>query len=233
MPDIHATVHLPDDAQPGQSHTNPGSYSPNVFDSRNKLDGQITWTPDDEDDEDEDSSGISLGAIIGIGVAAALAAGVTHAIGKRKQKKEQCIRPTQVATPQQNLYPALPINPTSLSTYITQGLNDPRIAMSSAEAKERLISIMLSVANIAEQMRALSQANILDDEPYSMELRGIVRQLTSSKVIEMLNFMLARNPHQINQATFAKFTSIFDGGGILYGRYIPVRPERVAAIFAF
>ena len=110
------------------------------------------------------------------------------------------------------------------SKEIDVALEDTRTSMSSAEAQQHLLEILMAASIIAERMRALSNTRIEGDLP---ELASAIEKLTTQQVTDALNRMIETNTSLLDDETSAIFTKIFGGGYVVDGEYVPLRNEIV------
>ena len=107
---------------------------------------------------------------------------------------------------------------------VNVALDEHQASMSSAEAQERLLAILVAAAFIAEQMRMLSNAHI---EDASSELRNAMDKLTVPQLIDSMNRMLEANASLLDDATSAGLMKVFSGGRFVDGQYVPLRKEKI------
>jgi hypothetical protein len=109
---------------------------------------------------------------------------------------------------------------------IDVAVEDSRSSMSSAEAQQHLLEIMLAASIIADRMRELSNARIEDDADLP-KLKSAMEKLTTQQFLEAVNRMLAANPSMINVEMSGIFATLFSGGHVIDGAYVPLRSDRV------
>jgi hypothetical protein len=103
-------------------------------------------------------------------------------------------------------------------------LEEHQASMSGAEAQERLLAVLVAAAFIAEQMRVLSNARIVDASP---ELRNAMNKLTVPQLTDSMNRMLQANASLLDDETSAGLMKIFGGGRFVDGQYLPLRNEKI------
>lgn len=107
-------------------------------------------------------------------------------------------------------------------------LEEQRMRMSTAEAQQRLVKIVLAAAVIADNIRALSAAQI--DDNVSAELRDAIEKLSVPEITASLNSILASRSPAVDERASNELVRIFGGGQVITGAFEPLRNERVAAI---
>jgi hypothetical protein len=107
---------------------------------------------------------------------------------------------------------------------VNVALDEHQASMSSAEAQERLLAILVAAAFIAEQMRMLSNARIEDAPP---ELRNAMDKLTVPQLTDSMNRMPESNASLLDDETSAGLMKVFGGGRFVDGQYVPLRNENV------
>jgi hypothetical protein len=103
-------------------------------------------------------------------------------------------------------------------------LEEHQASMSSAEAQERLLAILVAAAFIAEQMRALSNVCVEDASP---ELRNAMDKLTIQQLTDSMNRMLEANSSLLDDETSAELMKVFGGDRFVDGQYVPLRNEKI------
>ena len=107
---------------------------------------------------------------------------------------------------------------------VNVALDEHQASMSSAEAQERLLAILVAAAFIAEQIRVLSNARI---EDASQELRNAMDKLTVPQLTDSMNRMLEANASLLDDETSAGLMKVFGGGRFVDGQYVPLRNEKI------
>ena len=102
----------------------------------------------------------------------------------------------------------------------TSAFNENVTSMSSAEAEERLRTILVAAALIADQMRRLSSARIEDVDQARPELAEAVESLSAQQVAERISWMLESHVALLDDETVSEFMRIFAGGRFLNGQYV-------------
>ena len=108
-------------------------------------------------------------------------------------------------------------------------LEDSRTLMSSREVQERLLSILLAAAFIAEQVRALHNARIEPepDDPGAPELQKTMADLTTQEITDTINRALEADASLLTDETSSRLMEYFGGGGYPNGQYMPLTNARV------
>lgn len=108
-------------------------------------------------------------------------------------------------------------------------LEDSKTLMSSREAQERLLSILLAAAFIAEQVRALHNARIEPDadDGEIPELQKAMASLTTRQITDTINRALEADTSLLSDGTSAKLMEYFGGGVYTNGQYVPLTNARV------
>lgn len=100
--------------------------------------------------------------------------------------------------------------------------------MSSAEARDRLLAVLLAAAFIAEQMRELQRARIEpEDGQDARELHKVMAKLTTQELTDMINRTLEADTPPIGEETAAKLMDYFGGGRWIDGQYAPLTRARM------
>ena len=114
----------------------------------------------------------------------------------------------------------------NFSREIDVAIDDTRTRMSTSEAQRYLLAVLLAASFIAEAMRKLSNARIEGGLP---ELSSAMKKLTTPRLTDTMNQMLATSPSLLDDKTSAVFMRIFGGGEVVDGEYVPLQVERVKA----
>lgn len=227
-----------------------GAYLGALLDNdSNRLAGQARFMPVDEsegesspaENSDEDA------AILFVAVAAAaLAAGVLGTIAvvknaprikgwwsddvipaliKRLPRKPQNAVPQPPST--SSVVSALSNDgPASFSKAIDEAFEQHRVTMSSEEASKRLLSVFAAAAFIAEQMRQLANAEIVEGA-HRAELEAALAKLTPQAVTDGINMMLESDAGLLDETSAAEYMRFFGGGQVVDGAYVPLTNDRV------
>lgn len=107
-------------------------------------------------------------------------------------------------------------------------LEEQRTDMSNVEAQRRVLEIMLAAAVIADNMRALSDAQI--DDSVVFELQRTMEKLTVPQVTDSLNRMLEGDASILDDRSSADLLQIFGGGRAVEGRYVPLGNDKIAEV---
>jgi hypothetical protein len=117
--------------------------------------------------------------------------------------------------------------PTDFSKEVDAVLEESRTSMSSTEAQERLLAILVAAAFIAEQIRALSNARIETDDDDVLVLKSAMGKLATLEVTDSINLMLETNASLLNEETSAEIIRIFGGSQIVDGQYVPLTNSKI------
>jgi hypothetical protein len=98
--------------------------------------------------------------------------------------------------------------------------------MTSEEAQRRLAALLAAAAFIADQMRALSEARIVDKDALPT-LRLALEQLSTEQVTHAMNRMLESNTDLLDERTGGAFLDVFGGGVTVEGVYVPLESGRI------
>ncbi|WP_314101509.1 hypothetical protein [uncultured Frigoribacterium sp.] len=227
-----------------------GAYLGALLDNdSNRLAGQARFMPVDEgegerspaENNDEDAA-ILLVAV----AAAALAAGVLGTIAvmknaprlktwwnddvapaliKRLPRKARIVQPQPPST--SPVVSALSNSgPTEFSRAIDEAFEQHRVTMSSEDASKRLLAIFAAAAFIAEQMRQLASAEIVEGG-HRAELEAALAKLTPQAVTDGINMILERDAQLLDGASAAEYMRFFGGGQAVDGVYVPLTNRRV------
>ena len=110
-------------------------------------------------------------------------------------------------------------------------LEDSRSSMSSAEAQQYLLEILMAASIIADRMRVLFNAQIEDDVSLP-ELKIALGKLTTRQVTDTINRILATNASILDDETSEMFARIFNGGHVVDGEYVPLTSERIKEVLS-
>lgn len=127
---------------------------------------------------------------------------------------------------------AAPVEPAKISNEVAVVVNDDREVMSSAEAQQRYLAMMLAVAFAAEQLRLLEGARIEDTEKLR-ELKRAAAQLSTQEAADLANRMLEADDSLLDDDSQAMFVAVFGGGGKVDGKYLPIEPDRIEDAMRF
>jgi hypothetical protein len=93
-------------------------------------------------------------------------------------------------------------------------------SMGSAEAQERLRTVLVAAALIADQMRRLSHARIEDVDEARPELTEAVENLSAQQVAERISWMLESRVALLDDETVSAFMRVFATGRFVAGQYV-------------
>ena len=240
MADYYEPI-LPDGHHLGLSRKNDGAFSGNSFDDSGAL-GRPDWRRVDKDEADSlsnvdapDPSATVLKVAIGVAV---VVVGTIVAIkaaphmksrwndikSKWNRRSETSEADSQAATAEMATLSST--EHADFSNEVDAALEEHGTSMSSAEAQKHLLAILMAAAFIADQMRALSNARIEDDDA-SLELKSAMEKLTAPQITDSINRMLEANASLLDEETSAEFMKVFGGGRIVDGPYVPLRNDKI------
>jgi hypothetical protein len=120
------------------------------------------------------------------------------------------------------------VAPTDFSSEVDAVLEESRTGMSSAEAQERLLAVLVAAAFIAEQIRALSNARIgAEDDDEVLALKSALGRLTALEVTDSINLLLETSASPLDEEASAEILRIFGGGKVVDGRYVPLTNVKI------
>ncbi len=211
-------------------------FSPNLFsDKTNKLVGQITLLPVLPDDG---NTSVDVGdldwrksLIIGVAVVAIATTATVLVVANRNRIRAwwqgKVIPLLARSTRQENEQIVVSeATPEQFEETVDLALADYRANMSSAEAKQRLVALLVAAAFVAEQIRLLGTARI-EDSGLSPELDHTMAKLSNVQVTQMIDQMLQSDPSLLDEATSVEFMRLFGGGVVTAGRYVPLREDGI------
>ncbi|MGB7962842.1 MAG: hypothetical protein WCF12_07795 [Propionicimonas sp.] len=119
---------------------------------------------------------------------------------------------------------------TSFADEVDSVLEDAKTPMSSREAQERLLSILLAAAFIAEQMRELHNASIEpDDELADLALQNALAKLTTQEITDSINRVLEADAFTMTDDTSCKLMEYFGCGRNPDGQHVPLTNDLAKA----
>ncbi|GAA1900363.1 hypothetical protein GCM10009716_07740 [Streptomyces sodiiphilus] len=220
-----------------QSHT-AGGNSPLVRDDdTNELTSHVTLLPVTDEEDEQDPSDTSLKIVLGITVVAVatfvaikaaphIASRMKSLKSKWKREHEEQqgdgkVASAEIATPNR-------CDSADFAHEVDAVLEECGASMSGAEAQKRLLALVAAAAFIADQMRALTNARIEDDDAFP-ELTSAMRKLTAPQITDSINRALEADSSLLSEEASAEFMRIFGGGRDLEGQFVPLRNEKIAA----
>lgn len=114
--------------------------------------------------------------------------------------------------------------PTDFSKEVDAAAEEDKASMSSAEARKRLLVMLVAAAMIEELKRELSDARIEDDDGF-LAWKSSMEKFTPQEVEDRIGLMLEANPSWLD-----KFVDIFGGGRIVDGQYVLVTSENIKEV---
>lgn len=213
--------------------------------------------PDEEEDEEENApehvahDGTALLIISGIALTlfmAGVEAGphikrfwhdkAAPAIEKIKNKlmvkssgTQEEILSTNEQSESTNTLPA-EISPNKLSEEIDKVLGEYESDMSSEEAQQHLINIIMLAACLAEERRKLSGASIKADSDEYLELQRAMEKLTTQKVTDSINIILASNISMLDAQTSKTLSELLGSNFAQNEAFMPIENSRVKEVLS-
>ena len=243
MPRETFDVEWPDGEYLGRSSDRDGSFRGLSFDPETGLSSQAKLFPhaDDTSDSEPGQGGVSPAAS-GLLVAAALAVGALVAYGAIKaaphvkkwwgESAAPWIKSTwRMITGSEEptggeLAAADPLVQADFVGEVGSAVAELDTPMSSIEAQQRVATVLLAAAIIAENLRALSTARIEDPQQFP-ELAEAMRKLSTERVADSINRMLESERPELDESTTAALYSAFGAGHDESGVFIPLTHERI------
>lgn len=234
---------FPDGVHLASSRKTEGAFRGAVFDNEtNTLQGQAEFFRVDpaDDSGDEDGSEAPIPPLLA--AALGIAAGVLGTIVVVKQAprikswwleaalpglRSKWVRLTKSKDEGAESADDSPdIRVRDFSRELTVAVDDQRSPMSSTEAQQRFLTMLLAAAIVADQTRLLKDVRIVDDAQL-LGLRGAMEALTGPQVAEMANGLLEADTGLLDDGTREIFLQAFGGGAYVDGHYVPLHPERI------
>jgi hypothetical protein len=212
-----------------QSRT-PGGSSPLARgNDTNKLETLAILFPVRDEDERDPSATVKVVIGVAVGVVAVKAA--PHIKSRLNDLKSKWNRSSEKSEADSRAATAEMATLSSaasadFSNEVDVALEEHGTSMSSVEAQKRLLALLTAAAFIADQMRALANARIEDDDA-SLELKSAMEKLTAPQITDSINRVLETNSSLLDEETSAEFMKIFGGGRIVDGQYVPLRNEKI------
>lgn len=211
--------------RPVGTHFSEGTSSALVFaDETNHLETHAVLGPEIEDSPDPVQLAVAIAAGVALGIGATKAAAkVKEWWNTKRSARGQSALTAETGSAQQVIMvSAIPVE--DFASAVDVAL-DARKTMSGAEAAERILTIMLAAAVLAENMRALAGAHI--EESIAMDLQAAMTKLTNPDVTTSLNQLLETNSSTLDAQMAAEFMQAFGGGRSADGQYVPLPNENV------
>lgn len=130
-----------------------------------------------------------------------------------------------------NLSPA-EILPTKFSEEIDTILDEYEADRSSEEAQEHLINIVMLAVCLAEEIRKLPSALIKADSKDYLELQRAMEKLTTQKVTDSINTILANNISMLDARTSKTLPELLGGNFAQSEVFIPIENSRVKEVLS-
>lgn len=217
--------------RPTNTHFASGGTSPLAFGNRSaKLEGQARLGPRVELD---DATLVKVAVGVAVGVVATLAAAKTAPVLMRRltelrSRRSRTALGSGPASESETSGVAVRSEVTSeeFTSEVNAALAERRRTMSSAEAEQRLLAVLMAAAFIADQVRALSNSE-LGDDPDSQVLEQTMEKLSTPQVIDSINRMIESGPSLVDDETASELMKLFGGGRLVDGKYVPLRNDAV------
>jgi hypothetical protein len=124
------------------------------------------------------------------------------------------------------------ITPGNFSKGIDVVLEEYRADMSSEEAQEHLIKIMILAGLLADEIRKLSGACIKENGEMPdnyLEWQNAMEKLTTQQVADSINLILASNNNMslLDENTSRALSRILGNNLITDGRFVPIKNDRL------
>ncbi|TDW98228.1 hypothetical protein [Kribbella sp. VKM Ac-2566] len=171
------------------------------------------------------AAGIALGVLVTIGALKATPRVKTWWKERREKKVTQS--ETAELADEAESFDVATLAVAAFATEVEVALDEQMTNMSSADAKRRVLEIMLAAAVIADNMRALSNAQLEAGAP--VELQNALEKLTAPQVTESLNRMIEADSALLGEQASADLMKIFGGGSAIEGQYVPLRNDSIRA----
>ncbi|MGW1341039.1 hypothetical protein ACWCOV_08300 [Kribbella sp. NPDC002412] len=218
--------------RPTDTHFSAGGSSPLArADDTNKLETHATLGGRVEDEDDESdllkvAAGVALGVLVTIGAFKA----APHVKTWWKERRARKVALSEAAEPadEADTSDVATLAVAAFASEVEGALDEQRTKMSSAEAQRRVLEIMLAAAIIADNMNALSNAQLEDGA--SAELQSALERLTVPQVTDSLNRMLEADSTLLGEQASAELMKVFGGGCAAEGQYVPLRNDRIREV---
>lgn len=218
--------------RPAGTHFSAGGTSPLArSDDTNKLQTQAVFGgPVDEEEGDSGLLKVAVGVGVGVLLTIGGLKGVTSLTSWWKNRGATAAEPARaVAGGDDAVTSEAPsMSVAAFASEVEVALEEHRTKMSSAEALRRIVEIMLAAAVIAENVRALSGAQ-LEDDAHS-KLRSALAELAAPDVADYVNRALAADSSLLDDRTSGRVVELFGGGRTVDGQYVPLCSDRVAEV---
>jgi hypothetical protein len=218
--------------RPAGTHFSAGGTSPLArSDDTNRLETQAVFGgPVDENEGDSDLLKVAVGLGVGVLLTIGGLKGVPRLTSWWKNRGATAAEPARaVASDDEAVTSEAPsMSVAAFASEVEVALEEHRTKMSSAEAQRRIVEIMLAAAVIAENVRALSGAQ-LEDDAHS-KLRNALADLAAPDVADYVNRALAADSSLLDDRTLGRVVELFGGGRTVDGQYVPLRNDRVAEV---
>lgn len=129
-------------------------------------------------------------------------------------------RPEDVPLTKQEIATMSPDPQRNFPVVIDDVIERHRRSMSSEEAQKRLLAIFMAGGIIAEQMRALADAQIKDSDLRAV--KTAMEKLTARDVTDEISKMLESYPELLDRQTQTEFVRLFGPGEIRDDVYLPL-----------
>ncbi|GAA1639098.1 hypothetical protein GCM10009744_30680 [Kribbella alba] len=188
-------------------------------DDTNKLETHATLGGRVEDDEGDQSDLLKVAVGIALTIGAVKAASHVQTWWKERRAKKVALSEAAEPAGEADTSDVATLAVAAFASEVEVALNEQRTKMSSAEAQRRVLEIMLAAAVIADNIRALSSAQVEDGA--RAELQSAPAKLTVPQVTDSLNRMLEADGTLLCEQASADLMRIFGGGCAVDGQYMP------------
>lgn len=221
-----------------------GTY---LDDETNQISGQAEFVEVEQDDDEqpEDTSDtlakiLVLAAGIALGIVATMAAPKVKSWWRysaypslecrlRSLLSKNADKDVEVTKAEPIGQPDISLEEVPADTFSTEvALTDPRAVMSSEEAQQRFIAMILAVTEAAIQFRTLQEAHIEGGEEERQVLEKMLNDISTQPVADLINMVLETNG-DLNETVGPFFVDFFGGGGIVDGKYVPLQLDQLQA----
>lgn len=120
---------------------------------------------------------------------------------------------------------------TEFSEEIDNALSEYEADMSSEEAQEHLINIIMLAVCLAEEIRKFSGAINTNSKDY-LELQQTMEKLTTQKVTDSINMILANNISMIDACASKTFSEFLGGSSNQNEAFIPIENTKVKEVLS-
>lgn len=135
------------------------------------------------------------------------------------------IDPSQVVDPDTNMASIGHVTATAFSKEVEVVVDDVCEDMSSVEAQQRLLTVLMAAALIAEQMRKLGGARIVEDDLQA--LNKTMEILSTSEVAEAVNAAMEEGASFLDDETRVDFYALFRSRRMVDGKWETLNSRKI------